>query len=135
MGRVLDIMLKDQPTLQVWPERYGANVYMFLAVKNTAKHSILVLSASATTELFEIWKDTSALSAANAAVGMPPEFILQAEETRYLPIESMDRRAENDETPSWLILRWRSLRHPSWWQCRVKLKISHTEFDRIKKAA
>jgi len=136
-GKALDMVLKDQPTMQLWPERFMGvgNVFMHVAVTNTAKHKIHVLSVEATTGLFQVWKDSSVESAANAAVGEAPEFILEPEETKYLPILAVDRRPENYELPSWLIVRWRSLKHPSWPRLPVKLKLSHAEFDRVQGAA
>jgi hypothetical protein len=136
-GKGLDLVLKDQPTMQVWPERFldGPNVYMYLAVTNTAKHKVEILGVTATTGLFQIWKDSSAESAGDAWAGIVPAFILEPEETKYLPILAADRRPENHELPSWVVLRWRSLQHPSWWRLPVKLKLSHAEFDRIQRAA
>ena len=137
VGKALELALKDQPALQLWPERFlgGANVYMHVAVTNTAKHKVRVLSINATTGLFQVWKSPSVDSAADAAADVVPEFILEPEETKYLPVLAVDRRPENDELPSWLILRWRSLQHPTWPRLPVKLKISHAEFDRTRDAA
>jgi hypothetical protein len=135
LGKALDLALKDQPSMQLCPERFGANVYMHVAVTNTAKHKVHVLGIEATTGLFQVWKDSSVDSAVDASVGVAPEFILNSEETKYLPILAVDRRPENHDLPSWLILLWRSLQHPSWRRLPVKLKLSHAEYDRIQGAA
>lgn len=78
--------------MQLCPERFGANVYMHVAVTNTAKHKVHVLGIEATTGLFQVWKDSSVDSAVDASVGVAPEFILNSEETKYLPILAVDRR-------------------------------------------
>jgi hypothetical protein len=135
IGNAINWILRDSPTMQIWPKRYGANVYMYLVVHNPGRHSVHVVSIEATTDLFHIWKDHSVEAFVAAAAGTPAEFILQANETRSLPLVAIDRRQDNIQIPSWITLKWRSLQYPTWWKKPVTLKLTHEEFDRIKEAA
>jgi hypothetical protein len=128
---------KDQPRMQISPEQIlgGGSVYTYLSVTNISKYNIQILSIKSTGELFQIWKDDSIKSAVQASDGKLVTFVLEPEETRHLPLLPVERRPENEDIPSWLVLRWRSLRHPSWWRLPVFLKLSHAEFDRIERAS
>jgi hypothetical protein len=91
-GKVLGAVFKDRPTMEVWPERFLAEtVFMNLRVSNPAWRKVLIQSISVQPKLFNIWLDATLEYAVDAKTGVGPKFILEAGETKLLPMLTNDR--------------------------------------------
>ena len=136
MGKAVGKVLGEGPTIEVWPERFyvGVNVFMFLKVHNPMKHKMHVLGVSVQPDLFQVWKDDSVDAAANAQIGIEPEFILEAGESKILPLVPINRRDDGISETARITAWWRSHRHPRRWKMPVMLELTHDDYDRLKRA-
>jgi hypothetical protein len=136
MGKALGKVLGEGPTLEVWPERFmgvGA-VYMYLKVHNPMPHKIHVLSVSVQPPLFQALKDQSVEAAAEGMSDIEPEFILEADEAKLLPLIPINRRDDGISEEARITVWWRSHRHPKRWKFPIWLDLTHDDFDRIERA-
>ena len=98
------------------------------------KHKMHVLGVSVQPDLFQVWRSDSVAAAANAQIGIEPEFILEAGESKLLPLVPINRRDDGISETARITAWWRSHHYPRRWKMPVMLELTHDDYDRLKRA-